>query len=159
MKTQETQSPESMFIQLGNILTEMEWPHRVSTPKTTYSIEHTFFGDDMPLYITILHPTVIVATISAYPCNCPLDRISSCAELISLINWGLPSGNFEVHMKTGSIRFRDSANFDGTSIDDTVIVNMLESSHYNINYYAYAIYDFIFKNKSPQESLKSTKGG
>lgn len=156
MKTTGKQSPESMFIQLGQILTKMDWPHQVSTPGKTYSIEHSFFDEDMPLYITILSFSSIVTVISTFPANCPSDRLSGCAELMSLLNWGLPTGNFEVNMSTGTIRFRNSINFNHTWIDDQVITNMLESAHYNIDYYAYAIYDFLFKNISPEEAAKST---
>ncbi|MFN8508982.1 MAG: YbjN domain-containing protein [Deinococcaceae bacterium] len=159
MDIQEAQSLESIFIQIGSILTKMEWPYSISTRRTTYSIDHTFFGEDMPLYISVLGPLSIVAAISTYPCICPPDRIPGCMELISLINWGLPYGNFEIHIASGAVRFKNTIDFSDTSIDDQLIETLLESAHYNINYYAYLIYDYIFNNKSPQESLKSTKAG
>lgn len=99
----------------------------------------------MPLYITILSLSSIVTVVSTFPPRCSADRVSGCAELVSQLNWGLPAGNFEVNVSTGTIRFRNSIDFGHTSLDGQVITNMLESAHYIIDFYAGTIYDYLFK--------------
>ena len=55
--------------------------------------------------------------------SCPQDRMQETARYLTLVNFGLVDGNFEMRMRSGDIRYKCFVNCDGLSTLPTTLID------------------------------------
>jgi Putative bacterial sensory transduction regulator len=87
----------------------------------------------------------------------PPERRDEVARFITLANWGLSIGNFQMDYEEGLVRFKSSIAFRGTELSEALIRNAILAAMNAIEVYAEPLIDVLGRNKKAQEAFQAAK--
>ena len=82
------------------------------------------------------------------------ERRQETARFLSLANWSLMSGNFEMDWDDGQVRFRSSICFQGTDLSGTLIRNAIRFAMNAVERYAEGVIDVMARGKCAEEAFQ-----
>ena len=83
----------------------------------------------------------------------PKKYLDETIKFITLVNYDLVIGNFELNIYDGFIRFKSSIDFTQVVLNETLIRNMIKSSMDTVEQYADALLDVMNGNKNALDAL------
>jgi hypothetical protein len=87
----------------------------------------------------------------------PSERRDEVARFITLANYGLSIGNFEMDYEEGLARFKSSVAFRGAELSEALVRNAILASMNAIEVYAEPLVDVLEQGKSAQEAFREAK--
>jgi hypothetical protein len=87
----------------------------------------------------------------------PPERRDEVERFITLANWGLSIGNFEMEFDEGLVRFKSSVPFRGTQLSEALIRNAILGAMNAIETYAEPLIDVLGRGKGAQEAFREAK--
>lgn len=91
---------------------------------------------------------------SIYPVRVPEGKRPVVAELLTRINWGLPTGDFEMDWGDGEVRVRTAMPLEQGDFTDKQLEQLFYSNLALANRYLAGIYGAAFGNVSPEVALE-----
>jgi hypothetical protein len=92
---------------------------------------------------------------SYFPINVPEDKRVKMAEFITLINYGMRIGNFEMDFEDGEVRFRTSIDFEGQGLSHPLVSNHVYPNVWMMDRYLPGLFAIVYSDKIPNEILKT----
>lgn len=85
-------------------------------------------GDSWPwaLLLVLRNETQQMIFYAARPDEVPTERLGAVINAITLANFGLVAGNFELDLSDGELRFKIGAELDGTTLSDADLSAVVE---------------------------------
>jgi hypothetical protein len=74
-------------------------------------------------------------------------------EFVTRANFDLISGNFELSLEDGALRFKSSIDFTGVNLNETLIRNMIRSSMDAVELYGDAVVKVIRGERSAEDAI------
>lgn len=87
----------------------------------------------------------------------PSERRDEVARFITLANYGLSIGNFEMDYGEGLVRFKSSVAFRGAALSEALIHNAILAAMSAIEVYAEPLMDVLGRDKKAQEAFQAAK--
>jgi hypothetical protein len=75
------------------------------------------------------------------------------ARFLTLVNWNLMNGSFDIDYEDGEIRFRTSVCFRGTELTESLIRNAILSAMNAVERYAESAIDVMARGKSAEQAF------
>ena len=91
---------------------------------------------------------------SYFPINVPEDKRVKMAEFITLVNYGMRIGNFEMDFEDGEVRFRTSIDFEGHGLSHPLVSNHVYPNVWMMDRYLPGLFAIVYSDKSAIEILK-----
>lgn len=153
-----TVNSQQAFETLRKVLTEIEW---ASEPDVEHS---SFYIDFGPPHMPVSDAVAAIAMEAEHflfyvnfgPLALP-ERRDEVARFITLANWGLSVGNFEMDYEDGFVRFKSSVGFSNTDLPEALIRNAILAAMNAIEIYAEPLIDVLGRGKSAQEAFTEAK--
>jgi hypothetical protein len=139
---------------LRQVLTEVGWDPKLDDQCAGFVV------DFEPPYIPIAHAYAAISAdtelfvfylnfgVAAAP-----DRRDETAKFLTLANWNLMIGNFEMDYEDGLVRLRSSVCFRGTELSETLIRNTILFAMNAVERYAERVIDVMARGKGALEAL------
>jgi hypothetical protein len=83
----------------------------------------------------------------------PPERHNEVARALTLANFGLPAGRFEMDYGTGLVRFANGLDYTDTELQGELIRNMIVNAIEVLDHYAYGIDDVITGEQTADEAI------
>lgn len=146
------------FETLGNFLKEDGWhPHQL---EGKYAYRTLLTGDYGELRcearVRIEHEQLAFYIFLGM--NVPAERRLAVAEFLTLANYGLPLGNFEMDMDDGEVRMKNSLSFAGELLTDSMIRNILYPATSVATKYFPGILKVAFGTANPSDIIQEIEG-
>jgi hypothetical protein len=148
---------EKALASLSNVLTEIGWEPQpepeaagfyvdFGTPHIPVSDAFAAIAPDAQQFVFYVNfgPAV------------PAERLGEVARFLTLANWGLMIGNFEMDYGDGHVRFKSSVNFRGTELSEALIRNAILSAMNAVERYADGLMQVLAQAKSPDEAFRES---
>ena len=150
----QSKSREHLAI-LGKVLTEIGWEPQPDDQTAGFYVD---FG---PPRIPVSDAFAAIATeteqfvfyINFGPAV-PPEQMAEVAHFITLANWGLMIGNFEMDYTDGHVRFKSSVSFRGTELSEALIRNAILSAMNAVERYADALIQMMARGKGAEQAFK-----
>ena len=84
----------------------------------------------------------------------PPDRMNQVARFLTLANWGLMIGNFEMDYSDGHVRFKSSLSFRGTELSEVLIRNAILSAMNAVERYADSLMQVLGQGKDADQAFR-----
>lgn len=78
------------------------------------------------VYCRSREPVPQVVVYSLHPREVPADRRDATARLLTLVNYGLIIGNFELDLGDGELRFKTSLDFGADRLSGELLATLIE---------------------------------
>ena len=100
-------------------------------------ISMTVHGQDLPqpTYIRVMDDRDVVQVLSPIPSNIPEDKRMEAAVAVSVANYGMINGCFDLDMRDGEIRFRLAQSYRGIEMSDDLVGYILGVSFFTTDKY------------------------
>ncbi|MDY7023787.1 MAG: YbjN domain-containing protein, partial [Cyanobacteriota bacterium] len=83
----------------------------------------------------------------------PGEKRYSVAALITMINYGIIVGNFEMNFYDGEIRYKTSLDVEGDRLSPTLVKHLVYANVTTMDKYLPGIMSIIFGNISAEEAI------
>ena len=116
-------------------LDEMDWVYQKDDEKLLVSFGVS--GHDVPMSFVALFDAdrQILRLLSFFPFNAPTDRIIEMAVAVSVINYRLAMGSFNLNLGSGEIYFRLNSSFRDSLISTELIQSLVSVTCSTIDEY------------------------
>ncbi|MEB3279027.1 MAG: YbjN domain-containing protein [Lyngbya sp.] len=94
-----------------------------------------------------------LSVYSVFPVRVPDYKRYNVAALITMINYGILIGNFEMNFSDGEIRYKTSLDVEGDRLSSTLVKHLVYANVTTMDKYLPAIMSVIFGNLSPEEVI------
>ena len=94
-----------------------------------------------------------LSVYSVFPVKVPEYKRYNVAAFITMINYGIIIGNFEMNFYDGEIRYKTSLDVEGTQLSSTLVKHLVYSNVTTMDKYLPGIMSVIFGNLSPEEVI------
>ncbi|MGB3402505.1 MAG: YbjN domain-containing protein [Microcoleaceae cyanobacterium] len=90
---------------------------------------------------------------SVFPVKVPHHKRYSVAALITMLNYGVIIGNFEMNFYDGEIRYKTSIDVEGDRLTPTLVKHLIYTNIATMDKYLPGIMSMIYGNLSPEEAI------
>ncbi len=94
-----------------------------------------------------------LSVYSVFPVKVPEAKRYSISTFITLINYGIIIGNFEMNFYDGEIRYKTSIDVEGDNLTPTLMKHLVYSNVTTMDKYLPGIMSVIYGNVSPEEAI------
>ena len=119
----------STSIQVYEMIKKYLEDHHVSfkTHDEDLVLTMTLQGDDLPqpTFVEVDDKRKIIQIVSPIPSHIPEDKRIDAAVAVSVANYGLANGSFDLDMNDGEIRYRVAQGFMGIEVSEELIGYMI----------------------------------
>jgi hypothetical protein len=84
----------------------------------------------------------------------PPRRRDEVARFITLANWALTIGNFEMDYDDGHVRFKSSVDFEGVELSEALIRNTILPAMHAVETYADSLMAVLANGKDARQAMK-----
>lgn len=106
------------------------------------------------MFIDCLEPREQVLLYVLSPSPIPEDKRPVTAEFLTRANYGLRFGNFELDFEDGEVRFKISADVEGSTLSTAMIRNMIAMGVLTMDRYYPGLQAVCFADKPPKEAVQ-----
>ena len=92
---------------------------------------------------------------SYFPINVPEEKCLKMAQFITMANYGIRIGNFEMDFERGAVRFRTSGDFDGQEINDLLVSSHVYPNVWMMDRYLPGLFAVVNSDEDPKEIMKT----
>lgn len=134
-----------------SFLTETGWGFERHASEPAVAVQIAGDNGRFSLYIQFDEGRKQLVAYALSPVRCPPARRGAMLELIARANWGLILGNFEMHLDTGDVRFKTSADVEAATFTPAGAAPILFPNVLSMDRYLPAIMAVIYSERSPEE--------
>lgn len=98
------------------------------------------------------HEQFLVYAVSPNPI--PEARRPAAAEYVTRANYGMRIGNFEMDLNDGEIRYKVSADVEGSSLTPRMVENMIATAVTTLDRYFPGLMGICFADQNPLEAIE-----
>ena len=95
---------------------------------------------------------------SVNPSTTPLERLDEMASFVTLANYGIFIGNFEMDMRDGEVRYKASHSLFGETLADDAIASLIQHSASTFDQYAPGIHAVAEGTISARDAIARIEG-
>jgi len=146
------------FETLGKVLGEIGWSSEPDEKNTSFYID--FGPPHVPVSDALAAIAVETGRFLFYVNIGPLappERRDEAARFITLANWRLSIGNFEMDYEDGFVRFKSSLDFSNADLSEALIRNAILAAMNAMEIYAEPLINVLGQGKSAQEAFMEAK--
>lgn len=96
-----------------------------------------------------------IVLYSVYPESIPQAKRAAVAEYLTLINYGLSIGNFEMDFTDGEVRFRTGLDLEGINLQPELFRPLLLANIHTMDNYLPGLVQITQQGVSPREALSN----
>lgn len=146
------------FAALRRVLAEIGWDSEADEENGIFSVD---FG---PPHVPVSDAIAAIARdterflfyVNIGPLT-PPERRDEVARFITLANWGISIGNFEMDYEDGFVRFKSSLWFRNAGLPEPLVRNTILAAMNAVEIYAEPLIDVLGRGKSAQEAFAEAK--
>lgn len=87
----------------------------------------------------------------------PVGRRHECASLFMAMNWHLATGNFQIDLEDGQLRYKGGINLSSATFQEILFKNLVVDALLSIDMHKGLITRFITENLTLKEAIMSLK--
>jgi hypothetical protein len=114
-------------------------------------------------FLVVHEPRGLVIFYSVYPVNVPEEKRDAVARLITIANYGMQFGNFEMDWADGEVRFKTSLWLEDQALTggltDGLIKPLMGVSFTAVDRYMPALVKVIHTDLDPREAVRQIEAG
>ncbi len=133
--------------------TDDEWPHEQMGDKPVLRTGFQGKNGALNCFFQELEAQEQVCFYSVNPLMVPEDKRALVAEFILRANYGMIVGNFEMDYNDGKIRYKTSADVEGTDIPQVFIRNLIHANVMTMDRYVPGIAKVVYADADPAEAV------
>ncbi len=157
MNTDDSIDYTDPFQLLGVFLREDKWNPEKVADLPAYEFIYEGKNGKMPIYAWIREGKNQLFIHVDFVEVASAEKRQIMSEFFTRVNWGLESGNFELNMDTGAIRFKASLDFAGIILMPALIRNILYHAFNTSDAYLPGIKEIMQKEVSAKEAFEKMK--
>ncbi len=92
------------------------------------------------------------------PTKVPTDRRDAVARFLTMANYGMRIGNFEMDYADGEVRFKTSLDVEGDRLAAELVRNMVYAAVMTMDRYQPGIMLVVYGNVAPNEAIDRIEG-
>ncbi len=146
------------FLTLGQYLEKEGWaPEQVGDAPI---FRMRFSGESGPItcYAQVRTEEQVLLCYAVAPVQAPPESRQAVAEFVTLANYGLWVGNFEMDWTDGEVRYKSSLDFEGLTLTPTLIHNVISPTLQMLVCYLPGLINVI-GGQPPTEALAEATSG
>lgn len=141
-----------------NVLDERGWSYSLIPEHDALQFLFRGDGEQWDCYIRADEESRNVVVYSVCPFTIPEERRAATTELLSRANYGLLTGNFEMDMDDGQIRFKTGIDVRGAELTEALVERLILPNMFAMTTYLPAITAMVDGGASPSEALAAVEG-
>lgn len=143
-------------------LKEDTWNYTLEEKEGHNAIFFSYSGKNGTLktHIFLREEIEVACVYSKLEVTVPEDKRLKVGEFLSRANYGLLVGNFEIDFRDGEVRYKASADFEGTTTSSTSYRNLLHANLSTADRYYPALMKMIWSDElSAEAAIEMIEGG
>jgi hypothetical protein len=131
------------------------WQYASSAHPEGARLRFVFQGEHALLdcWVVCYEATERLAVLARYPIPIPDGTRLAVAEFVTRANFGTLVGNFEFDMDDGELRFKTSADLEGTPLTGPFIRNLLAANLTTADRYFPGLMKVLYARMSPADAI------
>ncbi len=119
-----------------------------------------FNGDngEWTCYAKVLEENQQFIFYSVLPNKAAENVRDNVAKFVTLANWGMTLGNFEMDYRDGEIRFKTSIDVEGGELTETMIKNVIYINVMTMDKYLQGVNKVLYNDADPQAVITEIEG-
>lgn len=146
------------FETLRKVLAEIGWDSELDEENASFYVD---FG---PPHVPVSDAVAAIAAeterflfyVNIGPLA-PPERRDEVARFITLANWGISIGSFELNYDDGFLRFKSSVDFSNAELSEALIRNAILAAMNAVEAYAEPLIDVLGRGKSAETAFREAK--
>lgn len=147
------------FEQLSSYLADDEWFPRRIEGKYAFSMSYTGKNGDLRCYAIVRVDLEEFLFYAVAPIKVPDEVRRAVSEFLTLANYGLRIGNFELDYSDGEVRYKSSLDFEGHALSADLIRNAIYPAVHTMDRYLPGLLRVSFGGATPHEAIEEVEGG
>ncbi len=149
---------DSLFDEVQSFLVADEWfPEQIQGETI---LKMSFQGTDQAWLVfaqtreearQVIFYSVLVSNVMA-------ERRAAAAEYLTMANYGLWLGNFELDMSDGEVRFKTSVDVEGGMLTETMIRNLVYANVTLVDRYLPGLNQVVYEGMDPGDAIRQIEG-
>lgn len=142
---------------LGGVLAEIGWEPAPAEGIAGFAVD---FGEPhLPVATALaaVSPREQFVLYLNFGFDAPPDRRDELARFVTLVNWTLMVGAFQLDYDEGQVRFRVGIDFTDTELTEALVRNAVRDAMSAVEAYANAVADVVARGKTAAEALAAVE--
>ena len=136
-------SEQSLLEKISQAMDEANWAHTVNYEKKFFLLIATNEIASLRLHFIVKEAENTIILMISPERICPPDQIRTMADYLNLVNDFIPFGLFTLDFDDGEIRFRQSLDVEGVTINSTFIDKFLGTSVQMVRQFYLSFHDIM----------------
>lgn len=108
-------------------------------------------------FLVVHEPRGLVLFYSVYPLNVPEAKRETVSRFLTMANYGMQFGNFEMDWRDGEVRFKTSLWIEDGAVTEAMIRPLLGVNFTAVDRYMPALVKVIHTDLDPQEAVRQAE--
>jgi hypothetical protein len=147
------------FATVGKVLTRVGW--KPTETGVEGQLRINFRGEGIPIVealATLRIDTERFVMTWTFGERASMARRRQVMEFITRANDGLVTGNFELNLDNGEVRFKNSIDFTNARLTQVVVRNVIQSGMDAVEVYAEGVTEVMAGRRSPKGAIQEIEG-
>lgn len=146
------------YEQVGAFLTQDGWYPQKNDEKSVYRMVFEGQNGEQRCFAQVRQDLEQLVFYAVAPIKVPEHARMAVMEFITRANYGMRIGNFELDLSDGEVRYKTSLDFEGTSLEDALIRNLLYPAVQTLDRYIPGIMAVGFGNREAATVIAEIEG-
>ena len=146
------------FERVGTFLANDGWFPQKNEEKSVYRMVFEGQNGEQRCFAQIRQDLEQLVFYAVAPIKVPEVTRAAVAEFITRANYGMRIGNFEMDFNDGEVRYKSALDFEGATLDDALIRNVLYPAVQTLDRYIPGIMAVAFGNREPATVIAEIEG-
>ena len=142
---------------LANFFTAENWPFVTVQDEQILQMAVGGQNEKLTCYAQVIEEQSLLIFYSNCPIEAPESQRQALAEFLTLINYDLIIGNFQLDLKSGQIRYKTSLDVSDSTLSTTQIKNLVYTNITMMDEYLPEILSVINNSSPPLDSIPFQK--
>ncbi|MBN2801024.1 MAG: YbjN domain-containing protein [Deltaproteobacteria bacterium] len=135
--------------------TEDEWPFDEVEEHAMLTTGFKGKNGNFRCYVRERSEQEQIAFYSVSPMDVPGEHRTAVAEFVARANYGMVIGNFEFDFSDGEIRYKTSADVEGTEVNQTFVKNLVYANLVMMDQYLPGLMQVVYAGVTPLDAIRT----
>lgn len=154
----QTPGGAAAYERVGSFLVQDGWYPQKNEEKSVYRMVFEGQNGEQRCFAQIRQDLEQLVFYAVAPIKVPEVTRAAVAEFITRANYGMRIGNFELDLTDGEVRYKSSLDFEGSSLDEALIRNVIYPAVQTMDRYIPGIMAVAFGNREPATVIAEIEG-
>jgi hypothetical protein len=155
--SQSTNTPLNILQTIANFFTAENWPFVTVQDEQILQMAVGGQNEKLTCYAQVIEEQSLLIFYSNCPIEAPESKRKALAEFLTLVNYNLIIGNFQLDLKSGQIRYKTSLDVSDSTLSTTQIKNLVYTNITMMDEYLPEILSVINNSSPPLDSIPFQK--